>query len=81
VLGEQDVQNRYVSRLSTFENVAVNPSVRKRRCLVTPCVPARRDGRYIYDKVTEWFEVISKVLQDLSILPENAYNMDETGVC
>jgi hypothetical protein len=28
----------------------------------------------------EWFKVISKVLQDPSILPENSYNMDETGV-
>jgi hypothetical protein len=28
----------------------------------------------------EWFEVIGKVLQDPAILPENVYNMDETGV-
>jgi hypothetical protein len=28
----------------------------------------------------KWFEVISRVLQDSSILPENAYNIDETGV-
>jgi hypothetical protein len=34
----------------------------------------------IYDKVTEWFEVISKVLQDPTVLPENVYKMDETGV-
>jgi hypothetical protein len=40
----------------------------------------KRHEIYIYDKVTEWFEVISKVLQDPSTLPENSYNMDETGV-
>jgi hypothetical protein len=34
----------------------------------------------IYDKITEWFEVIEKTLQDRTILPENTYNMDETGV-
>src|SRR5438045_6029746 len=34
----------------------------------------------IYNKITHWFEVIREVLQDLAILPENVYNMDETGV-
>jgi hypothetical protein len=29
---------------------------------------------------SHWFEVIGEVLQDLAILPENVYNMDETGV-
>jgi hypothetical protein len=38
-------------------------------------------NRYnIYDKVVNWFDVIGKVLQDQPILPENVYNMDETGV-
>jgi hypothetical protein len=46
VLGERDVQNRCISLLSIFGDVAGNPSVRKKRCPVTPCVPARRDGRY-----------------------------------
>jgi hypothetical protein len=37
--------------------------------------------RYTYmTKSRSGFEVISKVLRDPSILPENAYNMDETGV-
>jgi len=40
----------------------------------------KRHEIHIYDKVTEWFEVIGKVLQDPAILPENVYNMDETGV-
>ena len=34
----------------------------------------------IYDKITDWFEVIGKVLEDPAILPENVYNMDETGI-
>ena len=34
----------------------------------------------IYDKVTSWFDVIRKVLEDLSIPEDNYYNMDETGV-
>ncbi|KAI1532887.1 DDE-1 domain containing protein [Pyrenophora tritici-repentis] len=34
----------------------------------------------IYDKVKYWFEVIGKELQNPAILPENVYNMDETGI-
>lgn len=34
----------------------------------------------IYNKVTEWFDVIGKVLQDPTVLQENVYNMDETGI-
>lgn len=34
----------------------------------------------IYDKVVHWFDVIGKVLQDPAIMPENVWNMDETGV-
>jgi hypothetical protein len=34
----------------------------------------------MHKKFVEWFTVISTVLQDLSVLPENIYNMDETGV-
>jgi hypothetical protein len=30
--------------------------------------------------MTHWFEVIEKVLQDPAVIPENVYNMDETGV-
>lgn len=38
-------------------------------------------NRYnIYDKVTHWFEVIGKELQNPAILAENVYNMDETGI-
>lgn len=34
----------------------------------------------IYEKIIHWFEVIGEVLRRPAILPENVYNMDETGV-
>jgi len=38
-------------------------------------------NRYnIYNKVVYWFEVIGAELHKPEILPENVYNMDETGV-
>jgi hypothetical protein len=38
-------------------------------------------NRYdIYNKVVQWFEVIGKVLDDLDVLQENVYNMDETSI-
>jgi hypothetical protein len=40
----------------------------------------KRHENNIYDKIIHWFEVIEKVLKDPAILPENVYNMDETGV-
>ena len=40
----------------------------------------KRHENNIYPKMTEWFEVIEKVLEDPTVLPENVYNMDETGV-
>jgi hypothetical protein len=39
-----------------------------------------RHDNNIYDKITCWFKVIRKEPQDPAILPENVYNMDETGV-
>jgi len=39
-----------------------------------------RHENSIYDKIIHWFEVIGEVLADPAILPENVYNMDETGV-
>jgi hypothetical protein len=39
-----------------------------------------RHEKNIYGKITHWFEVIGKILQDPAILAENVYNMDETGV-
>lgn len=34
----------------------------------------------IHDKITHWFEVIGKGLQDPVILPNNVYNIEGTGV-
>lgn len=34
----------------------------------------------IYDKLTQWFEVIEPELRRPDIVPENVYNMDETGI-
>ena len=39
-----------------------------------------RHEKNTYKKITHWFEVIEKVLQDQSILPKNVYNMDEAGI-
>jgi hypothetical protein len=40
----------------------------------------KRHSSNIHEKIVEWFDVIGQVLQDPSVLPENVYNMDETGV-
>jgi hypothetical protein len=40
----------------------------------------KRHEHDLYDKIIHWFDVIKKVLQDSAILPENVYDMDETGV-
>jgi hypothetical protein len=40
----------------------------------------KRDDRQIEDKVRHWFAIIGRELADPAILPENVYNMDETGV-
>jgi len=55
------------------------PEVKARR---VRSIDWNRHEKFIYSKITEWFEVIGKVLQDptTTILPENVYNMDETGV-
>jgi hypothetical protein len=53
------------------------PALKSRR---VKAIDWKRHENNIYDKITYWFEVIRKVLQDPAILPENVYNMDETGV-
>jgi hypothetical protein len=40
----------------------------------------KRHENNVYGKIVEWFDIIGQVLQDLAVLPENVYNMDETGV-
>ncbi len=39
-----------------------------------------RHDHHIHEKVVEWFSVIGKELASPVILPENTWNMDETGV-
>jgi len=45
-LREQELQNRCTSDLLIYRHGGYNPSTRKKLCLVTPCVSARRDGPY-----------------------------------
>jgi hypothetical protein len=40
----------------------------------------KRHENNVYGKIVEWFDVIGQVLQDPAVLPENVYNMNETGV-
>jgi len=54
-----------------------HPALKSRR---VRAIDWKRHENNIYDKIIHWFEVIGKVLQDPAILPENVYNMDETGV-
>jgi hypothetical protein len=39
-----------------------------------------RHDNNIYDKGTEWFDVIKDELHKADVLPGNCYNMDETGI-
>jgi hypothetical protein len=39
-----------------------------------------RHDKNIYDKIIHWFEVMGKELQNPDVVPENIYNMDETGI-
>jgi hypothetical protein len=54
-----------------------HPALKSRR---VRAIDWKRHEKNIYDKIIYWFEVIGVVLQDPVILPENVYNMDETGV-
>ncbi|KAL5344830.1 hypothetical protein ACLOAV_010227 [Pseudogymnoascus australis] len=54
-----------------------HPALKPRR---VKAMDWKRHDNNIYDKITHWFEVIGTVLEDPAILPENVYNMDETGV-
>jgi DDE superfamily endonuclease len=58
-----------------FENW--NPDLVSRK---VKAVDWNRHNNNIYDKITHWFEVIGKVLQNPDVLRENVYTMDETGV-
>ncbi|OQE13948.1 hypothetical protein PENSTE_c041G06370 [Penicillium steckii] len=54
-----------------------HPQLRARRLRA---IDWKRDDRQIVDKVRHWFAIIGRELTDPAILPENVYNMDETGV-
>ena len=54
-----------------------NPELKARR---VRAIDWKRHENNIYVKITHWFEVIKKIIQDPAILQENVYNMDETGV-
>jgi len=54
-----------------------HPTLKSRR---VRAMDWQRHDNNIYDKLTDWFEVIGRALQDPATLPENVYNMDETGV-
>jgi hypothetical protein len=54
-----------------------HPEIRSRR--LKP-LSWDRHGKNIYEKVVHWFTMIGKELGNPAILPENVYNIDETGV-
>ena len=54
-----------------------HPELKSRR---VKALDWNRHEKNTYEKITHWFEVIGKVLQDPDTLAENVYNMDETGV-
>jgi hypothetical protein len=43
-------------------------------------MPWERHDNSVYDKVVHWFDVIKEELCRADVLPENVYNMDETGI-
>ena len=54
-----------------------NPELKARR---VRSIDWKRHAKNIYVKIAHWFEVFERVVQDPVILPENVYNMEETGV-
>jgi hypothetical protein len=43
-------------------------------------IDGKRHENNVYGKIVEWFGIIGQVLQGPAVLPENVYNMDETGI-
>lgn len=54
-----------------------HPSLKARR---VRALDWSRHPNNICGKMTDWFEVIEKVLQDLAVKRRNVYNWDETGI-
>jgi hypothetical protein len=54
-----------------------HPELKSRR---VKALDWNRHDKNIYGKVQHWFDIIGTELDRADILPENVYNMDETGV-
>jgi hypothetical protein len=54
-----------------------HPELKQR---TTRAIDWNRHDNNIYDKITQWFEVIETELSRPDVVLENVYNMDETGV-
>ncbi|GAB7336815.1 hypothetical protein MBLNU13_g11324t1 [Cladosporium sp. NU13] len=54
-----------------------NPELVARR---VKAMPWNRHDHTIYQKTVDWFSMIGEEFANPAILPENVYNMDETGV-
>ena len=54
-----------------------NPELKARK---VRAIDWKRYENNIYVKITHWFEVIGRIVQDSAILRENVYNMGETRV-
>ncbi|ORY02203.1 hypothetical protein BCR34DRAFT_574399 [Clohesyomyces aquaticus] len=54
------------------------PELKARR--VKTIIRLEASQEHIYNKITEWFKVISKVLKDLDTPARNVYNIDKTVV-
>lgn len=54
-----------------------HPEVRAR---TVKALDQNRHEKNIYNKVTQWFDVVKRVLRNPAILAENIYNIDKTGV-
>jgi hypothetical protein len=53
-----------------------NPELRAKRL---KAIDLKRYGPNIYEKVVHWFAIIGQELQNPDVVPDNVYNMDETG--
>ncbi|KKA24370.1 hypothetical protein T310_1555 [Rasamsonia emersonii CBS 393.64] len=50
------------------------------KAIRSKALDSNRHDHHIYHKVEDWFKLIGEQLRNPDILPENVYNMDETGV-
>ena len=50
------------------------------KAMTQKAIDWQRHDHHIYDKIVQWFTTIGQELANPFILPDNTYNMDETGV-